>query len=91
MEPQAELTFGLMHDGETTFNAYGEKKYTLTSGKTFLAYWDYFKVGNPYFGEATNSKWNSYSKAPKVEPAFSKVLQAKPMEIGLESTLNYMK
>ncbi|MBQ5475593.1 MAG: hypothetical protein IIT65_13155, partial [Lachnospiraceae bacterium] len=42
------------------FNGYGEQTCNITSGKVYLAYWDYFKVGNPYFGIADNNHWNRY-------------------------------
>lgn len=67
LAPEAELCFGYVNKGATTFNAYGQSTYRLQSGKVYLAYWDYFKVGNPYFGIADNNHWNKYNApaAPK--------------------------
>lgn len=61
LDPSVKLIFGYVLDGETKFHGYGEATYDLDSGQTYLAYWDYFKVGNPYFGIANNYHWNTYS------------------------------
>ena len=61
MEPSVKLTFGYSLKGEETFNPHGEGTYQLSAGKTYLAYWDYFQVGNPYFGIADNNHWNRYN------------------------------
>lgn len=61
LDPSVILKFGYVLDGETGFYGYGEGTYELENGKTYLAYWDYFKVGNPYFGIADNNHWNTYS------------------------------
>lgn len=63
MEPSAKLCFGYMLKGESTFHAYGQATYNMEPGQTQLAYWDYFKLGNPYFGPADNNHWNSYSSS----------------------------
>lgn len=63
LDPSINLIFGYVLDGKTTFNGYGEGTYDLEAGKMYLAYWDYFKVGNPYFGIADNNHWNTYSKS----------------------------
>lgn len=64
LAPKCSIIFGYMKKGDTGFTGYGEAHYNITTGKTFLAYWDWFKVGNPYFGIADNSHWNTYKTAP---------------------------
>lgn len=71
LEPQQTTCFGYVPEGKTTFSKYGEQDTNYISGKTFLAYWDYFKIGNPYFGIADNNHWNSYTK-PDPEPTYDK-------------------
>ncbi len=61
LAPQAHMTFGYTLNGNDGFNGYGEADYTFQPGKVYLAYWDYFKVGNPYLGIADNNHWNSYT------------------------------
>ena len=61
MTPNPHVQFGYEIDGDTGFSGYGEGSYNIQSGKTYLAYWDYFNVGNPYFGIADNNHWNTYS------------------------------
>ena len=61
LTPNPYLTFGYELEGEDYFHSYGEQRAYVTSGKTYLAYWDYFKIGQPYFGIADNNHWNSYS------------------------------
>ena len=65
LDPNPTICFGYVLDGKETFDGYGEKAYTMETGKVYLAYWDYFQVGNPYFGVADNTHWNSY-EAPQV-------------------------
>lgn len=65
LAPTAEITFGYKNEGENYFNGYGEATYTIQSGKMYLAYWDYFKIGNPYFGLADNNHWNTYSTSTR--------------------------
>ena len=60
LEPEQHVVFGLMREGDTQFSPYGEQTTMFTPGTTYLAYWDYFKIGNPYFGVADNNHWNSY-------------------------------
>ena len=60
LAPSFNATFGYVLDGENSFHSYGEANYTITNGQTYLAYWDYFKVGAPYFGKADNNHWNNY-------------------------------
>lgn len=62
LAPTAEICFGYIPEGKTSFTAYGRQTYSdLQSGTTYLAYWDWFQVGNPYFGVADNNHWNDYS------------------------------
>lgn len=37
---------------------YGKSDYKTMPGKTYLSYWDYDNIGNPYFGEADNNHWD---------------------------------
>ena len=67
LAPSFELCFGYKLDGETGFYPYGENHYTIQNGKTYLAYWDWFKVGDPYFGIANNNHWNTYSTKSRSE------------------------
>lgn len=60
LEPEQRTTFGLKREGETSFSAYGEQTTSFTPGTTYLAYWDYFKIGEPYLGPADNNHWNDY-------------------------------
>lgn len=80
LAPQFNLAFGYVLDGQNTFNSYGESYYTVEPGETYLAYWDYFQVGNPYFGKADNNHWNTYSQtsqASSLVPAQRAPLKAK--------------
>lgn len=61
MEPSSTLCFGYTLKGENSFHGYGQKTYNLETGVTQLAYWDWFQVGNPYFGKADNNQWHVYS------------------------------
>ena len=67
LAPSFNLCFGYDLDGELGFTAYGENHYTIQNGKTYLAYWDWFKVGEPYFGIANNNHWNTYSTKSRSE------------------------
>lgn len=60
LAPSCNLCFGYTPEGSETFYQYGESTYNIQSGKVYLAYWDWFQVGNPYFGIADNNHWNSY-------------------------------
>lgn len=65
LQPNIHIQFGYIPEGETGFYGYGDNSYTLTSGQMYLAYWDYFQIGNPYFGVADNNHWNSYESSAK--------------------------
>ena len=65
LSPKEKLCFGYVLDGESTFHSYGENFYNIESGKVYLSYWDYFQVGNPYFGIADNNHWHSYSSSAR--------------------------
>ena len=67
LSPNPLITFGYTLSGSTTFQGYGEQTYTLSNGRVYLAYWDYFQVGNPYFGLADNNHWNTYSTAKQLK------------------------
>lgn len=60
MAPSCNLCFGYTPEGSESFYPYGESTYNIQSGKVYLAYWDRFQIGNPYFGIADNYHWNSY-------------------------------
>ena len=60
LDPNPTICFGYILEGKDTFEKYGEHTYNITNGRIYLAYWDYFKVGNPYFGIADNNHWNTY-------------------------------
>lgn len=70
LAPEFNLTFGYMSQGDSGFTSYGENTYTIKSGTVYLAYWDWFQVGNPYFGEADNDHWNTYSTNSKANNLF---------------------
>lgn len=61
LAPSFDLCFGYTLEGESSFHGYGLQNCTLVDGKTYLAYWDWFKVGEPYFGIANNDHWNENS------------------------------
>jgi len=63
LSPQVRVQFGYVPEGTQYFTGYGEASYNIVSGKTYLAYWDYFQVGNPYFGIADNNHWNTYTSS----------------------------
>lgn len=57
---QSELTFGYSTvTNMNTFSSYGQGTYKLKPGEVYLAYWNYLKVGKPYFGMAKNYNWNT--------------------------------
>lgn len=100
LEPEQLTCFGYMKDGETTFHKYGDQTTNYISGKTYLAYWDYFKVGNPYLGIADNNHWNDYKvtklfKTPYTEWGNSKSKVKEQMSLDnyslLEETDNYLQ
>ena len=65
LAPSFNLCFGYTTETSTGFYSYGEADYTIQDGRTYLAYWDWFKVGDPYFGIANNNHWNSYTKSTR--------------------------
>lgn len=75
LEPQQHIVFGYIEDGVDVFSGYGEQDVTYKSGTTYLAYWDYFKVGNPYFGVADNNHWNTYTK-PEPTPTVDELFES---------------
>ena len=69
LAPSFNAAFGYQLDGENFFHSYGQGNYTIQNGQTYLAYWDWFQVGNPYFGEADNNHWHTYdSNVKSMEP-----------------------
>ena len=60
LEPEQRTTFGLWYEGETSFHGYGETTSYFSPGTTHLAYWDYFRLGEPYLGPADNNHWRDY-------------------------------
>lgn len=70
LAPSFNAEFGYMLEGESGFNGYGEANYTITNGQTYLAYWDWFQRGNPYFGVADNNHWNTYSSSQSLSIPF---------------------
>ena len=66
LSPNPTIEFGYVMKGEDTFVGYGNQRLSLSSGKTYLAYWDYFQVGNPYFGVANNNQWHRYNQDSRV-------------------------
>lgn len=78
LAPRCSLVFGCSLDGEEGFYSFGKATYTIQSGVTQLAYWDWFKVGNPYFGPADNSHWNTYDSTATSKPFL-------PGELSLKS------
>lgn len=63
LSPSTELQFGYVLEGApTTFIGYGQASYTIQPGRVYLAYWDYFQVGAPYFGIADNNHWHTYNQ-----------------------------
>lgn len=60
LEPEQTTIFGYLVEGETAFRGYGQQTTTFIPGTTYLAYWDYFQIGNPYLGVADNNHWHNY-------------------------------
>ena len=60
LAPECDICFGYVIEGESIFHQCGGASYNLKSGNVYLAYFDWFQVGNPYFGLADNNHWNSY-------------------------------
>ena len=99
LEPEQLTKFGLVREGNSEFTGYGEQNTLFTPGTTYLAYWDYFKIGNPYLGVADNQHWNDYNittlyKIPYTEWGANKATVKKYMEdnnyeLFLEDT-NYL-
>ena len=71
LEPEQRTTFGLMREGDSKFSPYGEQNTSFTPGTTYLAYWDYFKIGNPYLGPADNNHWNDYQEKMLYEEPYT--------------------
>ena len=63
LAPNPNLQFGYMLEGASGFAGTGGQRYNIENGNTYLAYWDWFQVGNPYFGIADNNHWHSYSNS----------------------------
>lgn len=73
LAPQCDICFGLTPEGTDSFSPYGNAIYSIQSGKVYLAYWDWFQVGNPYFGIADNNHWNNYpTSRASLKSSFSK-------------------
>lgn len=81
LAPKCNIQFGYILEGESTFNGYGEATYSITTGMTYLAYWDWFKVGNPYFGKADNNHWNTYNAPMHEMPNAEKFLDKSTLMI----------
>ena len=71
LAPDFNLCFGYVLNGQNTFSMFGKQDCNIQYGKTYLAYWDYFQVGNPYFGIADNNHWNDYSSSSAKEACTS--------------------
>ena len=71
LEPEQRNVFGIMREGDTSFSPYGEQTTTFTPGITYLAYWDYFQIGNPYLGPADNNHWHDYSQSTLYEEPYT--------------------
>lgn len=63
--PNFNIYFGYVLQGESTFQGYGKADYSNQNGKVYLAYWDWFQVGNPFYGIADNNHWNVYTNNAK--------------------------
>lgn len=63
LAPSFKAVFGYEFEGDTSFHGYGEDNYSIENGQTYLAYWDWFQIGNPYLGKADNNHWHVYSAA----------------------------
>lgn len=70
LAPKCSIVFGYMKEGDTGFSDQGMATYNITNGQTYLAYWDWLQVGNPYFGKADNNHWHSYANSPAVNPTW---------------------
>ena len=72
LSPSFNAQFGYVLEGENFFHGYGENNYTIVNGQTYLVYWDWFQVGNPYFGVADNNHWHTYSSNYVKESIFTR-------------------
>jgi len=55
----ARQCYGYVIIGSSSFRGeYGKAEYKTEPGKTYLSYWDYNYIGNPYFGVADNNHWD---------------------------------
>lgn len=82
LAPSFNATFGYVLDGEDSFHGYGQDNYAITNGQTYLAYWDWFQVGNPYFGVADNNHWHTYSSAAPQRAASSIITNSEEISDG---------
>ena len=71
LAPEFNLCFGYTLMSQNSFAGFGQQNTSIEYGKTYLAYWDYFQVGNPYFGIADNNHWNDYSSSSAKEACTS--------------------
>lgn len=88
LAPSCKICFGYTPEGSENFNAYGEAVYNIQNGKTYLAYWDWFQVGNPYFGIADNNHWNDYSGSRAPEDVRPSKQNIKSDYLGSFSVIN---
>lgn len=66
LAPKTDVVFGYESEGDEGFTPKGTQyDKTFQNGQMYLAYWDWFAVGNPYFDVADNNHWNTYSYAAK--------------------------
>ena len=55
LAPQCNISFGYQSDN--VWRYVDLPSYDIENGKTYLAYWDYNHIENPYFGVADNNHW----------------------------------
>lgn len=81
LAPQSDVCFGYMSEGDSSFTDEGTQyDKTFENGRMYLAYWDRFAVGNPYFDIADNNHWNTYSSASAKAAATAKAARGRLFE-----------
>lgn len=81
LAPQSDICFGYMSEGASGFaekgTQYGKN---FQNGQMYLAYWDWFAAGNPYFDIADNNHWNTYSSVAAKATATAKAARGRLFE-----------
>ena len=81
LTPSTDVCFGYKNEGDSGFTEKGTQyDKTFQNGQMYLAYWDWFAVGNPYFDIADNNHWNTYSSTSAKAAATAKAARGRLFE-----------